>query len=214
MLRFTLVLALTLCVSIVARAEDEFYATRHSAGLTPKWREIQARMSEDGARLSMCRADADLCRPEDRQFSAILDASRQQEGRARIGHINRAVNLAIRPLSDLARFGGDRWSAPMATLQDGGGDCEDYAILKFMMLREAGIPDSELRLLIVRQAGTPAAHAVLAVRIDGEWVLLDNRRIALVRRDDSPYQVLSELAAEPSATMFAGAAISDLPPLL
>ena len=173
-------------------------------------------MSEDALQLAACRADPLACRHEERRLAVILDSVRDRQGRARVGHINRAVNLSIRPMSDLARFGiADRWASPSETLQAGGGDCEDYAILKFLILREAGFADSELKLLIVRQPGSRTDHAVLAARIEGEWLVLDNRRFSLVRLDDSPYRVLAQLTAEPAAGVeMASASASDLPPLL
>jgi len=213
------VLAIALGAICAARADDEFSSARHYPGLMTKWHDIQTRMSEDAAHLALCRSDPQTCRPDEAQLSGILNMSREQEGRARVGHINRAVNLAIRPMSDLARFGiADRWTSPSETLQAGGGDCEDYAILKFLILREAGFADSELKLLIVRQAGSRADHAVLAARIEGEWLLLDNRGYRLVRLEDSAYRVVAQLMAEP-AVMPAGmemasASASDLPPLL
>ncbi len=215
MLRLILLaIALGICAS--AHADDEFSAARHHPGLTAKWRVIQARMSEDGAQLAACRADPQSCSPEVRLLSAILEASREREGRARIGHINRAVNLAIRPISDSKRYGVvDQWSAPIETLQAGGGDCEDYAILKFLILREAGLPESHLKLLIVRQPGSSTVHAVLAARIDDDWLLLDNRGFALVALADSRYRVLAQLMADSTANgVLANAAGPDLPPLL
>ncbi len=88
-------------------------------------------------------------------FPTIVDTARVHEGRARIGHINRAVNLAIRPISDLRRFGvADEWAPPLGTLQAGAGDCEDYAILKLQALREAGFAAADLKLVIVRDSST------------------------------------------------------------
>jgi len=56
------------------------------------------------------------------------------------GEINRAINLAIRPMSDLAQYGAiDVWSSPLVTFTNGAGDCEDYAIAKFAALRQVGI---------------------------------------------------------------------------
>jgi predicted transglutaminase-like cysteine proteinase len=231
MLRFLFIAgAIALCAGHAARADDEFSAARHYPGLTAKWRDVQARMSEDSAHLAVCRAEPQACLPEEKQLVAIADASREQEGRARVGHINRAVNLAIRPISDLARFGvADQWSAPTETLRAGGGDCEDYAILKFLILREAGLSESELKLLIVRQPGSRIPHAVLAARVEGDWILLDNRSFTLVRLNDSPYRVLTQFAAEPAAIVPANQALAnqilvnqvladaagpDLPPLL
>lgn len=207
------------CAGGVALADDEFSSARHYPGLMTKWREIQSRMSEDAQHLAACRADPQVCHDEERHLAVILDSARDRQGRARVGHINRAVNLSIRPISDLARFGiADRWASPSETLQAGGGDCEDYAILKFLILREAGFADSELKLLIVRQPGSRTDHAVLAAKIEGEWLLLDNRRFSLVRLVDSSYRVLAQLQADPIAETagveMASAAASDLPPLL
>ena len=50
--------------------------------------------------------------------------------------------MAIRYVSDYAQHGeADRWSAPLATFATGKGDCEDYAIAKYVALREAGFPE-------------------------------------------------------------------------
>ena len=47
---------------------------------------------------------------------------------------------SIRPMDDLEHHGQiDVWSSPLATLARGAGDCEDYAIAKFIALQRAGI---------------------------------------------------------------------------
>ena len=94
---------------------------------------------------------------------------------------NRAINLAIRPTSDLAQWGvEDRWSSPLATLTSGRGDCEDYAIAKYVALIEAGVSDSDVRLIIVRDIATGEDHAVVAARLEEKWIVLDNRRLTLL----------------------------------
>jgi predicted transglutaminase-like cysteine proteinase len=111
---------------------------------------------------------------------AIVDSARSRDGRARIGEINRAINLSIRPMSDLAQFGlGDVWTSPLTTLAAGRGDCEDYAIAKYLALLEAGIAAEDIRLVIVRDRIAHQDHAVLAARLDGQWLVLDNRHHAL-----------------------------------
>src|SRR5262249_47977465 len=74
----------------------------------------------------------------------------------------------------------DFWSPPLATLEKGAGDCEDYAILKYLALREAGISPDDLRLLIVSYPRRGIMHAVLAVHLDEEWLLLDNLTMVMV----------------------------------
>ena len=69
----------------------------------------------------------------------------------------------------------------LATLASGRGDCEDYAIAKYVALREAGLPESDVRLVIVRDLASGADHAVAAARIDETWIMLDNRRLILTQ---------------------------------
>ena len=115
------------------------------------------------------------------EFLAIVDNARAREGRARLGEINRAINLAIRPMSDLAQYGADRRLEFAARhVRQGAGDCEDYAIAKFVALRLAGVSPDDLRIVIMRDTIRGEDHAVAAARLDGHWLMLDNRRMAMV----------------------------------
>ena len=121
-------------------------------------------------------------------------AARARNGRARVGEVNRAVNLAIRPVSDLAQYGvQDVWSSPLMTLGSGAGDCEDYAIAKYVALSEAGMPAADLRLVLVHDNAVNQGHMVAAARLDGRWLILDNRTMRLVA--DSEVPNLTPLAA-------------------
>jgi len=132
--------------------------------------------------LALCDGDPDRCAsPAALQFLAIVDTAKSRDGRARLGEINRAINLAIRPMSDLAQYGEqDVWSSPLVTFAHGAGDCEDYAIAKFVALRQAGIAPDDLRIVIMRDTIGGEDHAVAMARLDGHWLTLDNRRMAMV----------------------------------
>src|SRR5262249_40507205 len=117
--------------------------------------------------LATCRAIPDACSPAAHRLLQLVELGRQRAGRALLREINRAVNLSIRATSDLSQYGADDfWSAPLATIEKGAGDCEDYAILKYLALREAGISPDDLRLLIVSYPRRRTIHAVLAVHLD------------------------------------------------
>ena len=112
-----------------------------------------SRVRAEEAILAACRANPGNCSAAARRFFEIVELGRQRQGRARLGAINRAINLSIRPMSDWVRHGvDDFWSAPLATLEAGAGDCEDYALLKYIALLEAGIKPDDLRLVIVRHS--------------------------------------------------------------
>lgn len=154
-------------------------------GLWAKWRRLEAELSGDLDALARCRADAEACSAAAVRFLKIVDTAQANEGRARIASVNRSVNDAVRYVSDYEQHGvADRWSAPLATFASGQGDCEDYAIAKFLALREAGFAAQDLRLLLVRDLVSRQDHAVLAARQDGRWLVLDNRWSALIEPAD------------------------------
>src|SRR5467141_1425675 len=151
-----------------------------------KWRGVEADMVKEQTVLDRCRADAESCPSYAAQFLRLIDTVKSKAGRARLDEANRAVNAAIRYVSDYAQFGeADRWSAPLATLATAKGDCEDYAIAKYVALREAGFPEGELRLVLVRDRAVRQDHAVLAAHLDDRWLILDNRRSELLADSDA-----------------------------
>jgi predicted transglutaminase-like cysteine proteinase len=155
-----------------------------SGDIFEKWTSVNAAINADRKVLARCREDMPACPPAARKFLAVIAAGLEQTGRARVGAINRAINLAIEHMSDLAQWGVDeRWSPPLETFATGRGDCEDYAIAKFVALMEAGVPAEDVRLVIVHDRNANDGHAVTAVYIDDGWVLLDNRWLTLVDDD-------------------------------
>jgi predicted transglutaminase-like cysteine proteinase len=151
-------------------------------GLRDKWLGVERQLDDERVQLALCDGDRDHCvSPAALQLLAIVDDARAREGRARLGEINRAINLAIRPMSDLAQYGQiDVWSSPLVTLAHGAGDCEDYAIAKLVALRLAGIAADDLRIVVMRTMLSGEDHAVAAARLDGHWLMLDNRRMAMI----------------------------------
>jgi predicted transglutaminase-like cysteine proteinase len=162
-----------------------------SSPISAKWADLRARMELDDKVLKRCR-DRQDCPAAAKTFLQIVDLASEHDGRARIGQINRAINLHIRAVKDTVQYGVvDFWSSPLETFAAGAGDCEDYAIAKYLALRQAGFGRDDLRLVIVRDSQHAADHAVTAVRHDGQWLLLDNRNSILVdARDARHYRPL------------------------
>jgi predicted transglutaminase-like cysteine proteinase len=169
-----------------ARAGEPFAAAAllsnsQEAALSAKWAALQPALEAEAQMLQACRNDRQLCSVAASRFLAAIDDAGDSNGRARVGRINRAVNLAIRPVSDLAQFQvPDVWTTPLMTFASGQGDCEDYAIAKYVALREAGLDAADLRIVIVHDERLDRDHAVTAARVDGQWLILDNRRMILL----------------------------------
>ena len=91
----------------------------------------------------------------------------------------------------------DYWASP-AEFFSRSGDCEDYAIAKYVTLRQMGFSADQLRLVVVKDVERDLAHAVLAAYVDGEVYILDNvngdvRPQAEVT-EYAPYYSVNELA--------------------
>jgi predicted transglutaminase-like cysteine proteinase len=145
-----------------------------------KWRAVDADIDREQRVLARCR-EQEACPVVAQNLLKIVAEGAGHTGRARVGLINRAVDLAITPTSDEEQWGVvDRWSPPFETLQTHRGDCEDYAIVKYVALLQAGLSPADVRIVILRNLLPNEDHAVVAARVDGQWLILDNRRLALV----------------------------------
>ncbi len=141
---------------------ESFVLASRSNEISAKWAELQSRISADEATLGACRSGDGTCPAAARRFLSLIELGQQQQGRARLGVINRAV---------------------IETMRSGAGDCEDYAIAKYVALRQAGLAPADLRVIIVYDAKHGTNHAVVAVHHDGEWLVLDNRTFIMVNAE-------------------------------
>ena len=68
----------------------------------------------------------------------------------------------------------DYWATPDEFfLKD--GDCEDYAISKYVTLKRLGVEPTDMRIVILQDENLRVAHAVLAVRHEDKYMILDNQ---------------------------------------
>ena len=89
--------------------------------------------------------------------------------------VNSWVNQAIAFTDDEELFSrADFWAGAEATLRLRRGDCEDIALTKMQLLAAAGIDRDDMILTIARDLVRNADHAVLIVRHDGRYYMLDN----------------------------------------
>lgn len=112
----------------------------------------------------------------------VLASLAEADDTMRLDAVNRFFNRRIVFAEDAQVWRvDDHWASPLETLQQGAGDCEDYAIAKYFSLLALGMPASQLRLVYVRlQVGGPGGasqpHMVLAhyAHASAEPLILDN----------------------------------------
>ena len=92
--------------------------------------------------------------------------------------------------SDMDTYGViDYWATPFEFLAHGEGDCEDYAIAKYFLLKHLGIEANKMFITYVSVSGYTQAHMVLTYfeTPDSEPLVLDNYNEKLLpasKRDD------------------------------
>jgi len=102
---------------------------------------------------------------------------RQLEGRPReeqMQAVNRFANRMPYRL-DQVNYGREDYWASVSQFLSRSGDCEDYALTKYLSLRHLGFPASQLRVAIVQDTSLDTPHAVLAVELAGDTLILDNQ---------------------------------------
>ncbi len=113
----------------------------------------------------------------------LVRSARAQGDEAKLKRINDFINRTLAFENDISVWKkSDYWATPLEMIGQGRGDCEDFAIIKYVSLRMAGVPDSKLRLIYVKaRLDTPdgpiqLAHMVLAYYAapNSEPQVLDN----------------------------------------
>jgi predicted transglutaminase-like cysteine proteinase len=159
---------------------DEFVAPENSP-TWQQWKKIIADAQAELRKLERCRTGSNTCNAAEWRFAAIVREARAKDGRAKIEFVNGLINGVIRYQPDQAHWGiPDAWSLPVDTGNDGSlntgvGDCEDFVLAKYSVLHQAGVPDEDLRIVLLHDNAVRQDHAVLAVRHDQQWLILDNR---------------------------------------
>jgi len=91
-----------------------------------------------------------------------------------IRSINSFINIR-RYIIDPVNWGlPDYWATPQEFFRK-DGDCEDYAITKYILLKKLGFSVDSMRIVIVQDENLKVAHAVLAVYVEDDILVLDNQ---------------------------------------
>ena len=123
------------------------------------------------------------------EWDAMLESSKDETTLNKIKNVNDFFNK-ITYKTDLSHWRQkDYWATPFEFMGSGAGDCEDYAIAKYLALEYLGVPTSKMFLSYVRVKSSNEAHMVLTYfeTPSSEPLVLDNLRKTIQpasKRDD------------------------------
>ncbi|MBI1363006.1 MAG: hypothetical protein GC134_03390 [Proteobacteria bacterium] len=135
----------------------------------PNWRAVLARIQSEQAVYDACDKSSITCAtPQLRSWRAFLQKMRdtKKSGLDMLREVNAFANRWPYRSDEQVWHKTDYWASPLEFIEH-DGDCEDYAILKYVSLRALGYTDDRLRLVVVRDTIRQTGHAVLAVYPQG-----------------------------------------------
>lgn len=143
---------------------DRFYKW---TGMLQRW---HAAVRE--ARMPCAAGQSAGCEPA--EWRRMIAQLQPLDLKAKLAAANALINRYPYVSSELNWREPNHWEIPFEFLAK-SGQCQDYAIAKFMLLRAAGVPNDALRIVVLRDLRQALDHAVLVAYVDGEAMLLDNQ---------------------------------------
>ncbi len=140
-----------------------------------RWTDLLARwkVEREDAAESCFAADAAAAPCAPPEWTDLVERLHGLPLRRQLEAVNDAINA--HPYVSAVQNWGDptHWETPFEFMRK-NGQCQDYAIAKFLLLRELGVPNDRMRLVVLRDVHRQFDHAVLVVSVDGQELLLDN----------------------------------------
>ncbi len=137
-------------------------------GMLRRYAKETAEQERDGcksSRFTECNYD---------KWMEFLQSVSEKDRLPQLISVNYHMNKS-RYITDIVNWGKrDYWATPNEFFAK-SGDCEDYAIAKFMSLRKLGFREDQLRVVAVKDMNLKTGHAVLVVFLDDKTYLLDNQ---------------------------------------
>ncbi len=140
----------------------------------PQWVRVLRTMEVDRPTFSACARNAGKCGSSAlRAWGKIIREARGLSPSAQLKSINRYFNRWPYKFDSEVYGTREYWATPAEFLKK-SGDCEDYAIVKYYALRELGFSAEELRVVILLDRIRGIGHAVLAVYVRDDILILDS----------------------------------------
>ena len=166
---------LVLLIPVTANAGLFGYqeAARSNLQLFPQWLSVLQRHIKDRVPEGNCETrHLDSCHV--RNWHAFIDSIRSLPVAEQIRRVNQFANQQ-QYILDIENYGvEDYWATPRQFLYN-NGDCEDYAITKMLTLKELGLDTRAMRIVVLQDTNLRVPHAVLAINVKGDILIMDNQ---------------------------------------
>jgi len=153
-------------------SDEDFFAP---AASWAAWHDMLDRHQFQRQSIQECLDDETTCARRLRGLRTILLKGADLRLDQKIRLVNRYIN-GQRYEEDHISWrseAGNQWRT-LAEFLKTGGDCEDFAVAKYFVLREFGVAADDMRIVIGKEPQRTTHHAMLAIRLPDEVWLLEN----------------------------------------
>ena len=155
---------------------DDFFAP---ATNWPAWQDTLERHYSEREAIHQCLNDEESCTRRLKGLRHILLRGADLKPEQQIRLVNRYINKQRYKDDRVSSrsVAGNQWETLTEFLQR-GGDCEDFAVAKYFILRELGVDAEDMRIVIGKESKRATHHAMLAIKFDeGVWLLENDNTI-------------------------------------
>lgn len=140
----------------------------------PQWARVLSKMNTERRQFRACLDNETACTAAGlKSWREVSEAAKGKPELEVLKTVNRYFNRwpyrIDRELYGVSEF----WATPQEFMKR-SGDCEDYSIAKFFILRDLGYPNDKVRVVILKDTIRNIGHAVLAVYALGDILILDS----------------------------------------
>ena len=130
-------------------------------------------LKEEPSELKKCRPSAvEKCHIA--RWRIFLKQIAKEQPSQQLERVNTYVNKWLYKVDPRVYRKKDYWATPVQFFNK-SGDCEDYAITKYISLAHLGFDKDQMRIVILQDLNLKVPHAVLVVYLDGKALVLDNQ---------------------------------------
>ena len=140
----------------------------------PQWARVLQNMEKELPEFRRCATDPGSCTsPPLKAWAEVIASAKGLPRKEQLHMVNKFFNRWPYKLDPELYGVSEYWASPTEFMRR-SGDCEDYSIAKFFVLRELGFKSEELRIVILLDRIRNIGHAVLAYYSGAEILILDS----------------------------------------
>jgi len=162
-----------------------------SSNLTalPQWQHVRQGFAPLAKRARLCDQDIQECKSQQMTlWRTKIQELEHAEDMVKLRQINGFINKWQKASDQDIYQQKDYWATPLEFIIN-GGDSEDFAIMKYVSLKELGISPDAMRIVVTNDVLRGVTHTILTVKLNTKTYILDSQNNTVLEQEFVKYYV-------------------------